>query len=216
MCFSAQASLAASAGLAVVGAICLSRSKTVPQRVLSCIPLIFSVQQLSEGVLWLSLSHSAYAHWQRSAMYVFLIFAEVIWPAFVPLVILLFEKAPRRKNLLRVLSGIGIFLSIYMSYCLAIYPVSASIEEHHIKYQLDFPFNNRWFSGIPYLLAAVTSPFVSGRRHLRLLGWGFLAAYVATRIWYSQYLISVWCFFAAILSLLVLYIIIRLQKSDAT
>ncbi|MCD6064939.1 MAG: hypothetical protein K0R82_2850 [Flavipsychrobacter sp.] len=214
MCFSAQASFAASAGLAVVGAVCFSRSKTTPQHILACIPLIFSVQQLSEGLLWLSLSQPAYAHWQRTAMYVFLVFAEVVWPAFVPLTILLFENDLRRKKVLRVLSGIGIFIAIYMSYCMAVYPVSASIEEHHINYQLDFPLGNRWFSGIPYLLAAVLSPFVSGVKFLRLLGWGFLVAYLVTRIWYAHYLISVWCFFAAILSLMVLYIINRLRKGE--
>jgi hypothetical protein len=214
MCFSAQASFIAGAGLMAIGAVSISQSRTTAQRVIACIPLIFSVQQLSEGLLWLSLTQTAYAHWQRTAMYVFLVFAEIVWPAFVPLAILLFEKDRRRKKILTVLSGIGVFLSLYMSYSLAAYPVSVSIEEQHIRYQLDFPFNDRWFSGIPYLFAAVLSPFVSSLKPLRLLGWGFLAAYLVTRIWYAHYLISVWCFFAAILSLMVLFIILRLRKTD--
>jgi hypothetical protein len=214
MCFSAQASFAASAGIFIVGAIALARSTTTPQRVLACIPLVFSMQQLAEGVLWISLSDAAYIHWRDPATYAFLVFAQVVWPVFVPFTVLMFEEDQRRRKIIRSLLAIGVLTSLYLLYCLVFYSVSASIEKHHIKYELDFPFANRWFSGITYMLAAVVSPLISGRRYLRFLGWGLLASYVITRILYNDYLVSVWCYFAAILSLLVLFIIIHLRKKE--
>ena len=57
MCFSAEASFGASAILLTIGVISLNKSVNVPQKVLSCIPFIFGVQQFSEGILWLSLYH---------------------------------------------------------------------------------------------------------------------------------------------------------------
>jgi hypothetical protein len=212
MCFSASASLTAGAGLLIIGAIAVSQSKTTPQRVLASIPVIFSVQQFSEGLLWLSLSGGASAQWQPISMYVFLFFAQVVWPSFVPLTILLFEKNVLRKRILRILLAIGILTSLYLCWCLLFYHVSARIEGHHIKYELDFPLGNRWFSGITYILAAVMAPFISSLRQLRLLGLLLLVSYLVSRIFYQDYLISVWCYFAALLSISVLIIIRGLRK----
>ena len=215
MCFSAPASFAASAGLLVIGAIAAGRAKTVPQRVLACIPLIFSIQQLSEGLLWLSFSDDDHVHWRNVGMYAFLAFAQVVWPVYVPLTVLLFEKGGRRKNIIRVLFGIGILASLFLLYCLLFYDVSAYVEEHHIRYELDFPLGNQWFSGISYILAAVISPLISSQKYIRYLGWALFASYLVTRILYNDYLVSVWCYFAAVLSLLVLFIIIHLRKKEA-
>lgn len=212
MCFSASASFTTGAGLLIIGAIAISQSKTTPQRVLASIPVIFSVQQFSEGLLWLSLSGVAGAQWQNIFMYVFLWFAQVLWPSFVPLTILLFEKRVRRKQILRVLLTVGILTSLYLFWCLLFHDVSARIEGHHIRYELDFPLGNQWFSGITYILAAVMAPFVSSLVQLRLLGILLLVSYLVSRIFYQDYLISVWCYFAAVLSISILVIIRGLRK----
>jgi hypothetical protein len=215
MCFSAPASFAAGTALLTISAIAFSLSKNTAQRVLSIVPLIFSVQQFSEGVLWLSLTDTAWAHWRNITMYVFLFFAQVVWPVFVPLTILLFEKEPVRKKILRVLSGVGIFIALYLSYCLLVYDVQVTVDNHHIRYYLDFPMHNGWYSGIPYVIAAVISPFVSGTKSLRFLGLILLTSYLFSWIWYHDYIISVWCFFAAVFSIVVLVIIRQMRKADA-
>ena len=57
MCFSAGASFGASALLGVAGAIAVTRATTIPQRLFASIPFVFSVQQLAERLLWLSLKN---------------------------------------------------------------------------------------------------------------------------------------------------------------
>ncbi|WP_394353509.1 DUF6629 family protein [Pedobacter foliorum] len=94
MCFSAPASFAAGVGLLLVGSIAMIKAKTAAQRVLACIPIFFAMQQVIEGVLWLALSHAAYARWSDLVMYLFLAFAQTVWPILVPLSMLLFEKDP--------------------------------------------------------------------------------------------------------------------------
>jgi hypothetical protein len=212
MCFSATASFTAGAGLFIIGTAAAYQSKTTPQRFLASIPLIFSVQQLSEGLLWLAMSHAQYAKWQEAAMYTFLVFAQVVWPAFVPVTLLLFEEVSWRRKLLGSLSVLGILTSVYFSWCLMSYGAAVSVENFHIKYVFDFPLSNRWFTGLPYILAAVVSPFLSSVKPLRLLGAGLLISYIITWVAYHEYLVSIWCYFAAVLSLFIIVIIWRLGK----
>src|SRR6202000_3006059 len=98
MCFSPSASFGASAVLTVVSITCMVRSRTMPQRVLSGIPLLFAIQQFVEGVVWLSLLRPEWAHWERMATYGFLFFAQMVWPVYVPLAVLLFERDAMKKK----------------------------------------------------------------------------------------------------------------------
>lgn len=212
MCFSAQASLIASAGLAVIGVISITRASTFPQCVFASIPLIFAVQQFSEGFLWISLLDPQHKLWYNPSMYAFLFFAQVLWPSFVPVSILLLEKDPKRKCILKYFTGIGILTGSYFLYCLFYYPVNAIAQSHHIKYDLEFPPSLKWISGLLYIVAAVFSPFISSIKWVRLFGCILLISYLITRIFYRDYLVSVWCYFAAVLSLVVLAIVIKIRK----
>ena len=212
MCFSAPASFVAGVGLLLVGGAALFKAKTSPQYVLASIPILFAVQQVTEGLLWLALSQAAYARWSDFAMYLFLIFAQIVWPILVPLSMLLFEKDPVRKKILFSFLGAGVLAALYLGYSLLKFEASARIEHHHIRYSLDFPFQSKLLRGIPYMLATAISPFVSSNKWLRLLGWGLVASYVFTAIVYMDYLTSVWCYFGAILSMLILFIIIKLNS----
>jgi len=53
------------------------------RKFLACIPLVFAVQQISEGFVWLSLTHAGYQYLHSAAMYTYLIFAQVVWPVYV-------------------------------------------------------------------------------------------------------------------------------------
>jgi hypothetical protein len=64
MCFSATASFGAAVVLGTIGIVAMSKAGTKPQRLLAAIPLIFAVQQVTEGLIWLSVDHPALAPWQ--------------------------------------------------------------------------------------------------------------------------------------------------------
>src|SRR5687768_16565317 len=99
MCFSAEASFAAGAILLGIGVVSLNKAVSGPQRVLAGIPLLFSIQQFDEGILWLTFSNPAYMHWWQPAILTFLFYAQVVWPVFVPLSMTLIEKDPFRKRI---------------------------------------------------------------------------------------------------------------------
>jgi hypothetical protein len=213
MCFSAAASFGASAIIFGIGIECFKKSTTVPQKILSCIPIVFSVQQYAEGVLWLSLSHSSFLYWNKIATYTFLVFAQVVWPIVVPLSIMLLEKHAINKKILAAMLGLGVMVSLFLLYCLVAYKVEATISCSHILYNVSYaasPVHPAVF----YFLVTVVSPILSSIKRVRLLGVVILVSYIVTKIFYEDYLISVWCFFAAAISVIVLSVIIKLNNSD--
>src|SRR5947209_7978674 len=107
MCFSAEASFTAAGVLLIAGAASIKNATRSSQLLFAGIPVLFSIQQFSEGILWLAFTHSAYRHWQTSALYTFLLFSQVLWPVWVPLSFLLLEKNAKRKAILSVLFAVG-------------------------------------------------------------------------------------------------------------
>jgi hypothetical protein len=214
MCFSATASFTSSAGLGLVAVASIGYSKTVPQRVLACMPLMFAIQQFCEGVLWLALMHSDFIYLRSIFMHLFLVFAQVVWPVFIPFMTLLFEDEPARKKILQGLVGLGVLTALYFGICQIFYHSEVSITGHHLKYVIDYPFANKWYSGITYIVAAAISPLISSDKRLRILGYILGLSYLLTFIMYKEYLISVWCFFGAILSVFSLFFIILRRGSS--
>jgi hypothetical protein len=199
------ASFGAGAILLTIGYAAVSLARTKQQHLLCVIPLIFSLQQFIEGMLWFVLQRPAYAHWQQLLLYLFLLLAQVTWPLIVPLCTWQAEREPIRRKVLSVFTVAGAITSGIFLYGLFFYDTSASIGHHHIKYTLDFPLLHHWYGGIPYLVAAVGPPLVSSNPRMRLIGVLLLLSYFVTYFFYKDYLISVWCYFAAIISVVVLY-----------
>ena len=228
MCFSATASFGASAILGTIGIIAVVKAKTNPQRLFATIPLIFAVQQLSEGLLWLSLKNAEMASWQSLITYIYLVFAMAVWPLWVPLTIRFLEKDARSKKIMNVLLGIGAFVSACVVLVLSLYPVQAMTPaclhcpfsstaaiNQHLHYRFTFPPVPKGLIGaftVLYILSTIVTPFISGIKKMKWLGFVFLASYFFAVILYNGFVISVWCFFAALLSFVVLWIIMVLHK----
>jgi hypothetical protein len=214
MCFSASASFGASIVLGTVGVITLKKVKAPQQIPFAVIPLMFAVQQFSEGMLWIGLSDPAHAAWRHFPVYIFLIFAQLVWPSWVPFSLLLVERDRVRKKILAFLLAMGLSVSFYLLYCLFVYDVSAEIRSGHIHYTLNFPMAFTWISSVLYFLPTVVSLFVSGVRKMIFLGVAILLSFLVTKIFMQDFFISVWCFFAAGLSLIVLWIVSRFTKLE--
>lgn len=210
MCFSAGASFGASALLGGIGIVAIVKAKTNPQRLFATIPFVFAVQQLSEGMLWLSIRNSGLADWQSFFTYTFLVFAMMIWPVWIPLTIRLLEKDAKRKKILNVLTGIGATVSVGVGCILFIYPVHVMPSHHHLHYSFSFPEATKnliWIFSILYFISTIIAPFISGIKGVKWLGFIFLTSYLFAVIFYNGFVVSVWCYFAAILSIVVLWII---------
>ena len=207
MCFSLEASFAGGVVLSTIGVAAIKKVHVPSQRAFAAIPLVFGIQQFSEGLVWFGLSNPAYAHIEHYGTYMFLFVARVLWPVLMPLSVLLMEEDYKRKQLLRMMLAMGSVVAIYYTYCLLFMNVSPQIVEHHIQYISDFPKEYADAVFFIYVIAAIPPLFVSSNKRTRLLGGLMFVACVVTGIMYVEYLTSVWCFFAAIVSVVILWIL---------
>lgn len=215
MCFSASASFTVSAVLLVGGIATIRKVKSPSYFAFATIPILFGIQQFIEGFVWLSLSYETYAPWNHSSTVAFLIFAQVVWPALVPFSILLLEKDPMRKKILAVISILGFAVAIYLLFCILNFPVHSQIKGSHIFYDLDYRHNMVKFSGVFYFIPTVLPALISSYKRMVYFGITILLSFLVTKIFYEDYVISVWCYFAAALSILI-YWIINQKKGIST
>lgn len=214
MCFSASASFGAGVILSVIGVASVRKGPSSAKLFFASIPLLFAAQQITEGFVWLSLSHPVYASLKQATTFLFLFFAQVVWPAWVPLAILKLEPKERRRKSEWILVGIGALVSLYLAYCLYNFHVEAKIIGYHISYQQDYPPAIANYCGGLYVMATIVPPFLSRIRRMWMLGTTILISYVITTIFYTDYIVSVWCFFASIISIAVLAIVQDLTPSS--
>jgi hypothetical protein len=212
MCFSAGASFGAGVILSVVGVASIKKAKSPSQLSFASIPVLFALQQITEGFLWLSLTNPDYASLQQVTTNIFLFFAQVLWPVWVPFSILILEPKGKRKRLLIILTGIGGLVSVYLAYCLWAFPVEASILGYHIAYEQHYPAALALYCGLLYIIATIAPPFLSRIRLMWMLGTTIFISYIITTVFYSDYIVSVWCFFAAVISMAV-YVILYLHNN---
>lgn len=207
MCFSASASFVAGTSLSAFGVVTLKSAETNAERPFAMIPLLFGVQQLTEGVIWLTFSQEAPV--LKSAMtYVYSGFSHVLWPMYLPLAMGTLEAVPWRRKTLFAFEAAGIAVGLYLLYFLVTQPVVAEVIGGHIVYV------SPHFYLVPvmvfYLAATCLSCVFSSHRFVNLFGVLALLAFVAAYLVHVGALVSIWCFFAAILSLLI-YVHLRFR-----
>ncbi len=214
MCFSANASFTAGVVLTVIGVASIRKTHHRRQYIFASIPLIFGVQQLAEGVLWLSIPNPDYLNIRKIFTYIFLFFAETVWPIWVPIAILLLEKKATRSKIQKYFVIAGLIVGIYMAYCLFSFYVEAQIVGKHIAYVQKYPESLRLISVVLYGLATIVPSFFSNFKKMWILGTTIFISYAITAIFYENYVVSVWCFFASIISLSIYVVMIEISNAE--
>ena len=154
MCFSANVSFGTAAVLTVTGIVAISKARTRPQRTLAAIPLIFAVQQFSEGINWLALKDADLANVQPLFTYLFLLSAWVLWPVWIPFTVWRLEKKQGTGEYCTGYSSSSIAVSLCMLALIIIYPVTIVPIRHHLFYRFALTPTIKtivWLCGIPLL-----------------------------------------------------------------
>ena len=205
MCFSATASFAAGTLLLGIGTLTLKSARRRRELPFAAIPLLFAVQQLSEGVVWLTFSHDA-PRLNVVMTYLYSFFSHVLWPAYLPVAVLLIEpvESPqRRRRMLFALVAAGLAVGAYLLYVLAAFPVVSRPTSQHIEYVSPHFFEAAVMT--LYLLSTTASPMLSAHRAVQVFGVLALLSFAGVYFFYATWFISVWCFFAALLSAVVYF-----------
>ena len=201
MCFSAIASFTAGAGLLIVGTITARRARRPAELPFALIPVLFGVQQLMEGALWLTFPDKA--PWLNGVLTVaYSLFSHVLWPVYVPIAVLLLEPVLWRRRVLTAIALAGAAAGLFLLYFIVTLPIVSQVQGRHIIYLS--PHFYIVTVMILYVAGTCASMLFSSHRRVQLFGVAAFAAFVSAFIFYNVWLISVWCFFAAALSVIVL------------
>jgi hypothetical protein len=201
MCFSAEASFAAGTVLLIVGAATVRHARARSELPYACIPVLFGVQQLLEGALWLTFPDRA-PLLNTALTHAYSFFSHVLWPIYVPLAGLALETVPWRRRVLIGFALAGSAVGLYLLFTLFTLPIVATVTGGHIAYESPHFYALAAMS--LYLLGTCASLMFSSQTRVVAFGVAAFASAVAAYAFYATWFISVWCFFAGLLSVVVL------------
>ena len=197
MCFSATASFSAGALLLGIGTFTLRAARRPCEWPFAAIPVLFAIQQLIEGVIWLTFSaDTPLLNTVMTHAYSF--FSHVLWPVYLPVAVLMIEPPGGRRRTLTALVLAGSAVGIYLLYVLVAFPVVSRPTGQHVEYDSPHFFAAEVMT--LYLVSTTVSPLLSTLRGVKVFGALALLSFGAAYYFYATWFISVWCFFAALLS----------------
>jgi hypothetical protein len=207
MCFSATASFMAAGAMLGIGVMTLKSARYSRELPFAAIPFLFALQQLSEGVIWLTFQYDT--PWVNTVMtYLYTVFSHVLWPIYVPIAVLLIEPVAHRRRTLLGFVIAGSVVGLYLLAVLVMFPVVSMPTGQHVEYILPHYFGLTTMT--LYLMSTTISLILSTNTAVKVYGVLTLLSFVAVYALYSNWFISVWCFFAALLSAVV-YLHFKLQ-----
>ena len=133
MCFSAPASFVAGTALSVLGVVTIRMTLRKAEIPLAMIPLLFGVQQFTEGMIWLSFRDESPLS-NTTLTFVYSLFSHVLWPIFIPFAVGLLETVPWRKKALVACQIAGLAVGLYLLYFIVQVPVTSEVLGNALAY----------------------------------------------------------------------------------
>ncbi len=114
MCFSAEADLLVGLVVIGVGIDATQHTRHRSEVPIAALPLLLGVHQVVESLVWLGLERDVPDAVYRSATWAYLLIACVLLPVYVPVAVYLFEPAPRRRWMFGFLAvGAAVSLALF-------------------------------------------------------------------------------------------------------
>jgi hypothetical protein len=231
MCFSASASFTASAVLMPLGLYSthLARSNRQPNYVpLALVPFFFGVQQFVEGLEWTALDQGRIEPLTTLAGLGFLFFAYCFWMVWIPWSAWSISRSTDSHGLQHRLRWVAIVSTVLgvAFYLPVLFDPPAVQPAVHSTGRLFYDISN---------LHSIVHNFVNTEPVGELVYWGFIVlpllavadkavklfgvlifvSIFLTWLTFSATFNSVWCFYCAVLSIVVLWIVNRPQLRHA-
>jgi len=212
MCFSATVSFTAAATLLPVGAYCIANTRKADKKWLAfaIYPVAFGMQQALEGLVWNGINQGNSALVDNAAIG-FAFFSHFFWLFWVPFSVWLLETNATRRKILLTLTifgacyGTSIFVPLLQEGWMTV-----EVMHHSIVYQATMIYDDyidRMIIRVIYALQVVTAFLISSNPKVRSFGILIMLSVIAAFATYRYAFVSVWCFFAALLSFYMLYML---------
>lgn len=217
MCFSATASFVSGGALLMTGTYLVSLTRAKGQQnylALASIPLFFGIQQILEGMVWIELTKNTQSTSLIAISLGYLFFALFFWPTWIPFSCYMIEESSH-KPLFKIVAITGFFsgIAFYVPIALQAPTLHPQIICSSIQYLgpvtksgVEIPLVGKvWYTAITLLPILMSSNLLVAQ-----LGVAIASLFFISHWFFNYAFLSVWCFFTALASLLILYIINKL------
>jgi hypothetical protein len=204
-------------GSAVLGAIGVATLVEVKHRrelLFAAMPCLFALHQFTEGFVWLGIDHRLSDIVTHDAAAAYLLYAQGLLPFLLPLSVFLIEPTRARRRRMLVFSVLGGLLALYLLWGLIAFPLLVSAHGHGVVY-----FNQistTTLVAMLYVTATCGALFFSGFRTLVILGWLNFAGLLAVMLWKRYEFTSLWCAYAAVVSVIIYHFFRRKRSNPLT
>lgn len=188
--------------IGTVGILTLRKVSVAKEVAFALLPLLFALHQFTQGFVWLGVNHLISARALHLAQSIFVFYAQGFLQFLVPFAIWMLEPKGVRKSIIAALVIMGAFLTGYTLWGLAVYPTS--VYEHNDALVYVNPATHHIWVAALYILTTCGSLVLSSSISIQLYGLLNLFGITIVRIFKPYAFTSVWCLYAAVLSI-VLY-----------
>jgi Family of unknown function (DUF6629) len=220
MCFSVAASFSASAVLVPMGIYCVKKSVSLerPYWAFALLPLMFGIQQFFEGLVWLAIEPDG-GGVTRLAALGYMFFSHLFWLIWIPFACYVVENSTIKRKVVFILIFIGAVHGLLMYIPLWFREDWLTVEL--VRQSIDYKATLLYDEYIPriivrafYALIILVPLLVASDRYIRIFGVIIATSVAISTVLFGYAFISIWCYFAAVLSFYIL--IMMLQKTKTT
>lgn len=200
MCVSATTSFVAAGGIAAVGLATLRHVEHARSVLLALMPLLFALQQFTEGFVWLGLEGVIGNLALQHSTFLFMLYAQGILPFLMPLAVLLIEPKGVRFCGILICTLLGAGLAAYVIYAIVGFPSTSFVNHHSITYYNEL--TEKLWVAATYEIAVCGALILSTHRVVRWFGLLNIVGVAVVLIVKGYAFTSVWCLYAAVLSVM--------------
>jgi hypothetical protein len=208
VCFSPEADLI---GGVVVGGIGVDAVRHVLHRrelAIALLPVVFGAHQLIEAFAWWGLDGKVPLALGDAAAWVYLLIAFAL-PVVVPLAILSIEPEPAKRRQVLPFVGLGAVVSVILLAHLVSGPVTVQVADRTLAYDVHLSYGGQLTA--LYVIATCVPLLLSRNPRIRVFGILNLAAVIVLAWLMATRVISLWCAWAAVTSIV---IVIHLRTDE--
>ena len=201
MCFSPTASFVSAGILATIG-VATWRHVRVPRTLLfASVPMLFAIHQFCEGMVWLGFEGRIGTLARDHFAFLFTLYAQGILPLLMPAAVALMEPRGWRRNTIWGLTAVGALVCAWDAYGLIFVPSRVFVDHFSIAYRN--PLTGNLAISLLYILATCGSLLLSRYPVVRTYGVVNVVVLTIVQLIRAYAFASVWCFYAAIMSVMI-------------
>ena len=199
MCFSPTGDLVGGSVVVAIGIdACLHLKRRFEYVAIAALPIVLGLHQIDETFVWWWLQGHVGSAVGRVAMWIYLVFALVVLPTLIPVVVFYFTPRSPRRRLLASFIVLGAVVSAILLKAMLVGHPMARLGAYHLAYTVGLR-HGVFIMGL-YILATCGPMLASGFRPMQWFGAANLVAVIVLALLCASGFTSLWCFYAALVS----------------